>query len=198
MSTDLKLAASVREKTGKNANRKLRAQGVIPGILYTATGENHLVQVDEPALMKVYGTAGRTKVFNLELEDKGQKTSYPCLVWDAEYYPTKNRFQHIDFYGVDLDKEIKIRVAIEFTGTAKGTKLGGKLEVYREQMYIWSKPATLPQKIVVDISYLDLGQGLRVEDLKLPEGVRADYDANVAILSVPMPGGKCDADEGDS
>ena len=197
MSTDLKLAASVREKTGKNANRKLRAQGVIPGILYTATGENHLVQVDEPALMKVYGTAGRTKVFNLELEDKGQKTSYPCLVWDAEYYPTKNRFQHIDFYGVDLDKEIKIRVAIEFTGTAKGTKLGGKLEVYREQMYIWSKPATLPQKIVVDISDLDLGQGLRVEDLKLPEGVRADYDTNFAILSVTMPGGKGDADEGD-
>jgi large subunit ribosomal protein L25 len=195
MSDRLKLSVDVREKTGKNANRKLRAKGVIPGVFYTGEGLNFPVQANEAALMKLYGQAGRVTVFDLEINDKGATTTHPCIIWDVEYYPTRNRFQHVDFYGVHLDKELKVKVPLEFLGTAKGTKLGGRLEVYREQLYIYSKPATLPRKITVDISDLDVGQGLRVADLAMPEGVRADYDTNFAILTVNMPGGKDEAEE---
>lgn len=188
MSQNLKLAATRRTKTGKNANRQLRAKGIIPGVFYTAGGDSFPVQVNEAALVKLYGTAGRTTVFSLEVEGGEKNFSHPCLIWDVEYYPTKSRFQHIDFYGVDLDKELRVRVPLEFSGVAKGTKLGGKLEVYREQIHILSKPAALPQKVVVDISNLDVGQGLRVADLVMPEGVRAAYDTNFAILTVTMPG----------
>ena len=188
MSTRLALPADLRETTGKNANRKLRAQGIIPAVYYSAGGENKPLQVNEAALMKLYGSAGRTTVFDLEITEGGKKKLYPCLVWDAEYYPTKNRFQHVDFYGVDLDKELKVRVALEFTGVAKGTKLGGQMEVYREQIHILSKPDALPKKIIVDVSDLDIGQGLRVADMVMPEGVRASYDINYAILLVNAPG----------
>lgn len=191
MAERLSITATVREKVGKNANRRLRAEGVVPAVFYSAKGENMPVQVSEAALMKLYGTAGRTSVFNLEIENKG---SYPCLVWDVEYYPTKNRFQHVDFYGVDLEKELKVRVPLEFSGVAKGTKLGGKLETFREHIYILSKPENLPKKIMVDISNLDVGQGLRVADLTLPEGVRASYDTNFAIINVTMPGAGKDAE----
>ena len=197
MSTRLTLAAELREKTGKNANRQLRASGVTPAVFYSAKGENMAVQVNEAALMKLYGTAGRTTVFNLEVAENGKKNLYPCLIWDVEYYPTKNRFQHVDFYGVDLDRELKVRVPLEFTGVAKGTKLGGQLEVYREQIQILSKPDFLPKKIVVDISDLDIGQGLRVADLAMPEGVHASYDINYAILTVTAPGAAKD-EEGDN
>ena len=196
MSTRLTLPADLREKTGKNANRKLRAQGVIPAVYYSAKGENKPLQVNEAALMKLYTSAGRTTVFDLEITEDGKKQLYPCLVWDAEYYPTKNRFQHVDFYGVDLNKELKVRVPLEFTGVAKGTKLGGQMEVYREQIHILSKPDLLPKKIVVDVADLDIGQGLRVADLVMPEGVRASYDINYAILLVNAPGSAKD-DEGD-
>lgn len=195
-SSSLTLAATVREKTGKNANRQLRASGSTPAVFYNGTGLSVPLQVNEAALRKLYDTAGRTTVFTLEINDKGQKSSYPCLVWDAEYYPTKNRFQHVDFYGLDLDKELRVKAPLEFTGVAKGTKLGGKLEIYREFIYILSKPATLPKKIFVDISSLDVGQGLRVADLLLPEGVRASYDTNYAILTVTQPGaGKDSGDD---
>ena len=195
MSTRLTLAADLREKTGKNANRKLRAQGIIPAVYYSTTRENKPLQVNEAALMKLYNVAGRTTVFDLEVTENGKKALYPCLVWDAEYYPTKHRFQHIDFYGVDLDKDLKIRVPLEFSGVAKGTKLGGQLEVYREQIQVLSKPAFLPKKVVVDISDLDIGQGLRVADLPMPEGVRASYDLNYAILNVVAPGSGKDDEE---
>lgn len=193
----LTLTADVREKTGKNANRRLRAKAVIPAVFYSAKGESIPLQVNEPALMKLYAAAGRTTVFTLEMNNKGTVTSHPCLIWDVEHYPTKQRFQHVDFYGVDLDKELKVRVPIEFVGTAKGTKLGGKLETYREQLEVLSKPASLPKKIVVDISNLDMGQGLRVADLAMPEGVRAHYDINFAVINVVAPGGGDDKEDGE-
>ena len=84
---------------------------------------------------------------------------------------------------------------LEFSGVAKGTKLGGQLEVYREQIQVLSKPAFLPKKVVVDISDLDIGQGLRVADLPMPEGVRASYDLNYAILNVVAPGSGKDDEE---
>ncbi|MDL2315872.1 50S ribosomal protein L25/general stress protein Ctc [Desulfovibrio sp. OttesenSCG-928-A18] len=193
MSQGLSLAVTPRSKTGKNANRQLRARGIIPGVYYAANAESIPVQVNEAALMKLYAVAGRTAVFDLQIEGK---STQPALIWDVEYYPTKNRFQHVDFYGVDLDKELKISVPLEFSGVAKGTKLGGKLEVYREQIHVLSKPQSLPQKIVVDISGLDVGQGLRVADLAMPEGVRASYDTNYAIITVIIPGAGKD-DEGE-
>lgn len=195
MSEQLKLAAKVRKKIGKNANRRLREQNIIPAVFYMAGGKSQALQVKEAELNRLFAKAGRTTLFDLEVDDDGKKDSHACLIWDVEYYPTKKRFQHVDFYGVDLDKELKVRVPLEFVGTAKGTKLGGKLEVYREQIYVISKPADLPKKIVVDIAGLDVGQGLRVADLALPEGVRAHYDNNFAILSVVVPGAEKDAAE---
>lgn len=192
MSQSLKLTAKRREKIGKNANRKLRASGITPAVFYKAGGESIALEVNEAALNKLYAQAGRTTMFDLEIEGNG---THPALVWDVEYYPTKNRFQHIDFYGVDLDKELKVRVPLEFTGVAKGTKLGGKLEVYRELIHIFAKPTDLPKKIFVDIANLDVGQGLRVADLAMPQGVRAAYDINFAIINVTMPGAGKEAGE---
>jgi large subunit ribosomal protein L25 len=197
MTTELKLSAQVREKLGKNVNRRLRASGLTPAVFYIAGEASVPVSVNEAALNKLYASAGRTSVFTLEINDKGKKSTHSCLVWDAEYYPTKNRFQHVDFYGVDMGKELKIQVPLEFVGTAKGTKLGGRLEVYREQIFILSKPSSLPKKITVDVSNLDVGQSLRVQDLTMPEGVRASFDTNFAILTVSVPGAaKDDSEEG--
>ncbi|MDR2124059.1 MAG: 50S ribosomal protein L25 [Desulfovibrio sp.] len=191
------LRASVRVKTGKNANRRLRASGFTPAVFYDATGHALSLQVNEAELSRVYARTGRTTVFDLEIDDGGKKTTRPCLIWDVEYYPTRNRFMHLDFYGADQDRELKVRVPLEFTGTPRGVKAGGKVEIYRENIDILCKPAALPQKILVDISGLDVGQGLRIADLALPEEVRARYDVNFAVLTVNLPGsGKDDNEEG--
>ena len=195
MSTEFKISAKVRDELGKNANRRLRASGQIPAVFYIAGSTSIPLTVNEAALNKLYAGAGRTSVLTLEIDDKGKKSAHPCLIWDAEYYPTKNRFQHVDFYGVDMNKELKIKVPLEFVGTAKGTKLGGRLEVYREQLFILSKPATLPKKITVDISNLDMGESLRVQELTMPEGVRASFETNFAILTVAVPGATKEGEE---
>lgn len=189
MSERMILPCQVRSGKGKNANRQLRAQEIIPAVYYTAGGESQPVQVEEAKLNRLYAKAGTTTVFDLEIDDNGKKSTHTCLVWDVEYYPTKNRFQHVDFYGVDMNKEIKRRVPLVLEGTSKGVKLGGKMEVFREYIDTMSKPAFIPKQIIVDISNLDVNQGLRLNDLIMPENVRPASDENFAILHVSAPGG---------
>lgn len=182
------LAVRKRDTSGKGFNRRLRQEGVIPGVFYTGQGENVSVQMSAASLNKIFGEVGRTTVFNLEISDGDKTSRYPVLIWDVQWHPVKNRITHVDFYGVDLDKPVKITVPIEFTGVARGTKVGGVLETYREQVQLVAKPLDMPAKIVLDVTPLDLGKTIQVADLTLPEGVRAAYDVNYAIVSVLMPG----------
>lgn len=178
------LSVQKRAETGKGVNRRLRAAGMVTGVYYDATGKTMPVQLPHLPMEKMAMFAGRTIVFNLEVEDSGKKDIYPVLIWDLDRHPFKNRIDHVDFYGVDLEKELEVRVPLEFSGTAKGTKVGGTLEILREHMEVFSKPLSLPSKIQIDVSELDLNQHIRVGDLKLAEGVRPKLSKDAIIVSV--------------
>lgn len=191
---DKTLTVQKREGRGKGASGRLRAKDLIPGVFYTASGENILVQAPELPLEKMYEKVGRTTVFNLEIESEDGKTVHPVLIWQVQRHPYKKRFTHIDYYGVDLDKEIKVVVPLEFTGVAPGVKLGGVMEIYREDVRLSGKPLDIPQKVVVDVSKLNIGDNVNVGDLALPPNVHSVYDRNYAIVSV-LAKGKADAAE---
>lgn len=189
--SDLKvLNVQKRAGLGKGANRRTRQEELVPGVFYTAKGENVSVQMSARALTKIFSQVGRTTVFNLEIEGEG---THPVLIWQTQRDPVKSNFTHIDFYGVDLDKPVKITVPVEFIGVARGTKVGGKLETYREQIQLMAKPLDMPAKVTIDISGMDVGTTIQIADVQLPEGVKAAYDTNYAIVSVLMPGGADDA-----
>lgn len=173
-------------RSRQGANRRARQEELIPGVFYTAKGENLPVQMSVRSFAKLFSQVGRTTVFNLEIEGDG---THPVLIWATQRDPITSRFTHIDFYGVDLDKPVKITVPVEFTGVARGTKVGGKLETYREQIQLMAKPLDMPAKVTIDISGMDVGTTIQIADVKLPEGVKAAYDNNYAIVSVLMPGG---------
>lgn len=196
MSIEKTLNVLKRTSHGKGHNRRLRVEKVVPGVFYTAKGENISIQIPALPLQKMYNEVGRTTVFNLEIDDNGSKTIHPVLVWDAQYHPFKPEFKHVDFYGVDLDKPVKINVNIEFVGTAKGVKVGGRLETYREKVMLISKPLDMPKKITLDVTDMGLNSTIRVADLQLPEGVSASYDKNFAIVSIISKSD--DADETDN
>ena len=182
---------SVKKRTGfgKGANRRLRAEALVPGVYYTADGQNIPVQMPELPLVKMYEQVGRTNVFQLELEDEnGAKTMHPVFVWDAQYSPVKSTFTHVDVLGVDLDKEIQIKVQVEYAGTPKGCKVGGSMETYRDEVVLAAKPADMPRKLVLDISGMEIGQTIRVSNMPLPEGVRPVFKSDYTMVSVFMEG----------
>lgn len=189
---DKTLTVQKREGRGKCASGRLRSKDLIPGVFYTAGGENILVQVPELPLEKMYENVGHTTVFNLEIESEDGKTVHPVLIWQVQRHPYKKHFTHIDYYGVDLDKEVKVDVPLEFTGVAPGVKLGGVMETYRENVRLASKPLDMPKKIMVDVSNMKIGDSINVADLVLPPNVHSVYDQNYAIVTI-LAKGKDDA-----
>jgi len=183
------LVVKKRDGLGKGANRRLRVNNLVPGIFYTSAGENIAVEVGAAPVAKAYATNGRTTVFDLEIENDGKKSKHPVLFWQMQRHPTKSHFTHVDFYGVDLDKPVKIMVPVIYTGTASGTKLGGRVETYREKLLLMAKPLDMPSRIEYDITALDIGNTTFVADMSLPTGVKAVYDTNFAMVSVIQPGG---------
>ncbi len=178
------LSVQKRDTLGKGSARRLREEAIVPAVYYAPDGKNILVQVALNPLNKVYEQVGRTNVFNLEIVDNGSKTTHPVFIWDAQYHPVKNTFTHVDFYGVDLDKELKVKVRLRFVGTAKGVKVGGRMEVYREEVTLVAKPQDMPRIVDVDVTDFDINTNLRASELKLPEGVRVDYKSDFSILTI--------------
>lgn len=189
MSEQKTLSAQKRNDMGKGANHRLREEELIPGVYYDAKGNNIPVQVEALPLQKLFDEVGRTTVFQLEIDDAGTKTTHPVLIWDVLFHPYKKKFKHLDFFGVDLDKEIKIRVPLEFVGTSRGVKLGGKLEIYREFLDILSKPLDLPKKITIDLTELDINTTVLLKNVVLPAGTRPATNENFAVLAVVAPKG---------
>jgi len=180
------MTLSVRERAekGKGSCRRMRTQNLIPGIYYNQKGQNIAIQVEMLPLTKIFNKVGGSRVFHLELEQDGKTQSLPSLIWDLKYDPLKSTPIHVDFYGVDLDREIKVDVRVVMEGKAKGLVLGGTLEVFRETLEVICKPLDVPEKIVIDVTNLDVGVNLHIEDVKLPSGVRAIYDDNFAVVGV--------------
>lgn len=188
MEIEQSLQVTKRSASGKGPSGRLRSKGFIPGVFYTAKGENIMVEAPTLPLEKVYRAVGKTSVFNLVITDEEGKTfTHPVLIWQVQNHPYKKRFLHVDYYGVDLEKEIKVDVPIEFVGTAKGVKLGGLLEAYHETLRLTSKPLDMPKKIVIDVTNMDINATINVSDVVLPENVKAVYDQNFAVVSVVVP-----------
>jgi large subunit ribosomal protein L25 len=181
------LAVKTRAGLGKGANRKLRAAGMVPGIYYDAKGVNIPVMVEHMPLQKLFAKTASAHVFDLLIDsDAGQETK-PSLVWKLTHHPTKPRITHVDFYGVDLTKAIHVHIPVEVVGKAKGQVKGGVLEIYRETIEVSCLPLATPDKVVIDITELDINDNRQVSDITLPEGVKAVYEENYAILGVVMP-----------
>lgn len=189
------LTVHKRDSFGKGPNRRLRAARLVPGVYYTAKGDNIPVVMETLPLEKMFAAMGRTEVFTLEIDDNGQKISCPAMFWSIQFHPYKKAFTHVDFYGVDLEKPVKIKVPLEFIGVSRGVKMGGRMENYREYVQLMGKPLDMPKKISIDVTDLDLNKTIYVGDLQLPEGVSACYDSNYAIVSVISKTADADSEE---
>jgi large subunit ribosomal protein L25 len=180
----LKLNVQERTELGKGPNRRLRATGMVPGIYYDAKGANIPVKVEMVPLQKAYAAVGNAQVFELVLERGGKSETMPALLWRVRNEPVKGVPEHVDFFGVDLTKELKVAVHFEITGSSKGVKLGGVLEQYRDSIEVVCKPMDIPESIVIDITEMDIMDSVHIEDVVFPEGVTPVFDENYAVLSV--------------
>jgi large subunit ribosomal protein L25 len=177
--------AESRSETGKNANRRLRSRGMIPGVVY-AEGKGAVSVAVSPreigTILK--SAAGENTLFDLDLGGQRRKV----ILKEFQLEPLRGHILHADFYEVALDKPIEVKVHIELEGVPVGVKLqGGLVDFVTRELEVECLPADIPEKIAVDISHLELNKHLRVSDLKLGDKVKVLTDAEIVIAHVVLP-----------
>jgi len=185
MST-LKITAEEREHTGKGVARKLRQAGKIPAVLYGQGHDGVSLSLDSYELNQLLSTAGaRTSVLELEVKGSERSGRQNVLIKEVQKHPYKDLILHMDLLEIAMDEVISVMVPIEILGTAKGVKLdGGILEMKRRELEIVCLPNIIPDSITFDVSELEIGDTVHVEELTVADGITIPHDTNFTILTV--------------
>jgi large subunit ribosomal protein L25 len=180
------LKAAPRSDFGSRTSRRLRREGLVPGVVYSGGSEARAFQVAEREVRNVLGEGAA--LFDLEIE--GGK-SVPVVVKEQQLHPVRGSLQHIDLQEVRLDEAIQAEVAIELEGTdtAPGVKGGGVLEHVTREVTVEALPAEIPDNIVADVSAMEINDTLQLSALVVPEGVTlvADDPDEVTIATLSPP-----------
>ncbi len=179
------IVVEAREGTGKGIARKLRAQGRIPAVLYGAGSEAQSITVDPKRLEKVLrgSGAGMNTLIDLDLAGKHDTVLVKALQRD----PVRGRYLHADFYRVDLTKKIEVTVPVHLTGKAVGVDFGGLLDHPVRELLVECLPNQIPESIDVDVTALEVGMSIHVNEVTLPEGIEVKTEGSLAVATVVVP-----------
>jgi len=180
---EIVISATNRADRGKNAARRLRRRGLVPGIVYGGKGENLAVAVDPKALQRVLRSeAGRNAILKLSIADHGSSNAI-LKNWQVD--PVKESFLHADFYRIAMDVAIRVTVPIHVVGEARGVKVdGGILELVIREIEVECLPGDIPERIAVDVADLGINQSLRVSDVPIPAKVKVLQAADQVVVHV--------------
>jgi len=184
------LAAQVRKEQKKGPARRLRQNGFVPAIFYGRSAENILLAVKNDELVKLYKDKKNHAFIKLIIDDGGnKKIEKLSLIKELQVQPLTGKFYHADFYEVDIKRKLTVDVSLRFIGKAIGVENGGELQHIRRGVKVSCLPLNLPDHIDVDVTNLEIGDSIKIRDLKVAEGItmldRPDASiASVAVIKV--------------
>ena len=180
--SNTKLAATTGRPTGSAASRRLRAEGHIPAVLYGGGMTPLSLTVERRDLrIALSGPGGSNTLLSLEVDG----ASYPAVVKEIQRHPVKRTVSHIDFMSVNMDSEITVSVPVRLEGESKAAAaVDGLVDASVDSIDVTCTPGNIPNEIVIDITSLQPGDVIRLADVKLPKGVTANGDPEMAIVSV--------------
>jgi large subunit ribosomal protein L25 len=183
----VRLEVKERERTGSRESRRLRRDGLIPGVLYGRGKAPHAICVPERELRRALtGGHGLHAILDVVLE--GQKTTHASILKEAQQDPIKGRVIHVDLQEVRLDQPIQAQVVVELVGEAEGVKEGGVLSQVVREINVEALPMEVPDRLELDVSGMVIGDTLRLADLPPREGVTYLDDPEETVLAnVTMP-----------
>ncbi|MCS7181618.1 MAG: 50S ribosomal protein L25/general stress protein Ctc [Thermoanaerobaculum sp.] len=181
--SELVIEVERRERFGKGANRKLRAQGLIPAVVYGGGKEPVPVVVDRKAVTELlHQEKGKNTLFLLRM--KGTKQERHAMLKDFQVDPITQQYLHLDFIRVIKGQQVKVEVPVELVGESVGVKAGGFLDFTGRSLHLECPADAIPDKITVDISRLHVGQHIAAGDLKLPSGVKLLDDPHKILVTI--------------
>jgi large subunit ribosomal protein L25 len=179
---EIVLEAEPRTLSTKGGVKALRLKGKIPGVAYGDRESPITLTVDEKAIQSIlHSKGGRNALISLKVGS----ASHPVLIKEIQRHPITRALWHVDFHRISLMNQIETKVPLHVKGEAPGVKVGGGvLEFLVREIRVRCLPTEIPASIDVDISNLQLNQGIRAKELQLPKGVEVLMDAESVIVHV--------------
>ena len=176
------LEAKPRESNGKNAARRVRRGGLVPGVVYGAKKAPVAVALDPKQISRILHSAtGHNTIFELALE--GERTRAMIVDWQHE--PIKGSLLHVDLKRIAMDEKLQVRVPIVLKGEAAGVKQqGGILEQVAREVELECLPDDIPTSIEADVTELVFGKVLRVADLPHSGKLKFLSDPNQPVAHI--------------
>ncbi|MFQ5863977.1 MAG: 50S ribosomal protein L25 [bacterium] len=180
---EIVLNVETRKKVGKKATKQLRNLGKVPGIYYFHGEDSVPIAVDEKHLKNLVHT--ETSIFNLKF-DNGKSSK--CVIREVQWDPLWGKPLHVDLMGVKLTERVTVAVPVHLVGTPAGVKQsGGILQHLVREIEIEALPLDIPEHLELDVSDLDIGDVLRVEDITIEKAkILSDPSQSIAVVRPPI------------
>lgn len=179
------LKATAREGTGKLANRALRAQKMVPGVVYGGEQSPANVAVEYRIIWQQYQTGQfLSTVYMLDVDGKKERV----IPRDVQVDPVRDFPIHVDFLRVTKTSRIDVEVSVQFINedASPGLKRGGVLNIVRHEIELSCPADSIPEKITVDLTGLDIGDSVHISAISLPKGISptiSDRDFTIATIA---------------
>ena len=185
--SDNSLAVEIRRETGKGAARKLRAAGRIPAVLYGHGRESVSLSLGAHDLEMIIKRSDAGVNTLIDLKGEGGVAGTTVLIKELQRHPVRATLVHADLFEIKADEKITVTVPIHLEGTAVGVKLGGIMDQIMRDIDLECLPRAIPDAIEVDVSAMELGDAVHVEDLAIPEGCEHDVEGSLIVAHVVAP-----------
>ena len=172
------LTAQPRSALGSRANKRLRDQGLVPGVIYGH--KEAVVPVTLPKKELATHIERGAHLFDVALDGKSEKV----LIKEVQYDHLGIELVHVDFARVSLDEKVEVTVPLELKGTPKGEADGGVLQQIMAELEVECLVTDIPDRITHNVSEMAIDDVLHIKDLKLPPGVRATQDEDQIVAAV--------------
>jgi large subunit ribosomal protein L25 len=182
--SEYKLAAENRSDAGKGAARRLRASGRVPAVLYGHGANPQHLSVDARQFGQALRTDAGVNVL-MELEVGGDR--HLALAKEIQRHPVKGSLIHVDFIQVRRGEKVHVSVPVHLVGEAPGVREGGIADQDLYQVNVEAEVTNVPEAVDADVSGLNIGDVLRVGDLKAPGGAVILDDPEASVVSVVAP-----------
>jgi|Deesub1362A_J573_1020465.scaffolds.fasta_scaffold00112_48 large subunit ribosomal protein L25 len=182
------LNARSRTGRGKGYRNRLKAQGLVPAVVYGKELGSLPIELENRAVENILNKGSRNMLISLKVDPgNGRARKFDAIIKEVQFHPYKNEIFHVDFQQISLKEELTTNVGLRLVGEAPGAKAGGRLEQLLWEIEVSCLPQDIPDYIRVDVSGLEIGDSLHVADLTPPKGVKFMTDGEVTVVTVTAP-----------
>lgn len=171
-----------RTDVGKKSSKKVRRENNIPCVIYGGSNTSHFCVAQSEVRKFIY--TPEVMFADIKLDGK----TFVSVVKDIQFHPTSDKVIHIDFYEVNPEKPVKIRIPLKVVGNSPGVKAGGKLKQSFNKINIKGLMNDIPDVFEVNISSLNIGQAIKVKDLSSDKLEFTDTKTNIVVSVISTRG----------